>query len=145
MIVISSCNSPVVYDKTKDVGDGWTASEKVSFLVNVTDSLSPFNFYINVRNSTDYNYSNLFFFIKTIFPDGRYAMDTVNLWLADPKGNWLGSGIGKFRDNNILFKKHGRFPMNGEYRFEFEQAMRKVQLKGITSIGIRIEKSKLKE
>lgn len=135
----------MIYDKTKEVGDGWTATEKVSYIVDIKDSLSPFNFYINVRNSIDYNYSNLFFFIKTTFPDGRFARDTVNVWLADPKGNWLGSGIGKYRDNKILFKQHGRFPMNGRYRFEFEQAMREKQLNGITSIGIRIEKSELKE
>jgi len=145
LIIIASCSKPVVYDKTKDVGEGWIATEKVSFLVTVQDSLSPFDFYINIRNSVDYNFSNLFFFVKTIFPDGRYAVDTVNLWLADPKGNWLGSGIGKFRDNTILFKEHGRFPMNGIYRFEFEQAMRELKLDGITSLGIRIEHSDLKE
>jgi len=145
LLLVSACNNIAVYDKTKDVGNGWTASEKVSFLVDIQDSLAPFDFYINVRNSIDYDFSNLFFFIKTVFPDGRYAVDTVNVWLADPKGNWLGSGIGKYRDNKILFKKHGRFPMKGTYRFEFEQAMREVKLDGITSIGIRIENSELKE
>ncbi len=146
LMFLISCNNRVLYDKTKDIGEeGWKAGEKVGFVVDIDDTLSVFDFYINVRNSVDYNYSNFFFFLKTIFPDGRYAVDTVNLWLAKPDGEWLGSGFGKYRDNKILFKRQGRFPMKGKYRFEFDQAMREKILTGIKSLGIRIEYSEIKE
>jgi len=137
----TSCNNRVYYDKVKDVGEQWNASDKVAFTVDVTDTLSPFDFYINIRNSVDYDFSNVFFFLKTTFPDGRFSVDTVNIWLAKPSGEWLGSGFGKFRDNQILFKRHGRSSSVHFMRFEFEQAMRRKTLSGIASVGIRIEYS----
>ena len=136
-----SCRNGAIYDKVKEVAQPWPASEKVSFVVDITDSISPFNFYIILRHHTDYSYANLFLFLETKFPDGRRSRDTINLWLADVAGNWLGKGMGEYRDNRILFKKRGRFPMTGTYRFEFEQAMRNENLKGIKALGIRIEKT----
>lgn len=136
---MSSCNKPILFDETKDIAQPWQSSDKISYLVDVNDTISPFNFLIDVRNDVDYNFSNIFFFVKTIFPDGRYARDTINIWLANPDGKWIGKGFGKYRDTEIIFKKNGRFPMSGIYRFEFEQAMRVPELNGIESLGIRIE------
>ena len=48
--------------------------------------------------------------------------------------------IVEIKDNQILFRKRGRFPMSGTYNFTFEQAMRDKQLEGIKSVGIRIVK-----
>lgn len=140
LVLITACNRPAIYDKVKEVSQPWLSNEKVSFVVDITDSLSPFNFYITVRNHVDYRYANLFLFLETRFPDGRVARDTINLWLADAAGNWLGKGMGEFRDSQILYRKRGRFPMTGRYRFEFEQAMRTPRLEGIKALGIRIEK-----
>ncbi len=145
LFLVSSCNNQAYFDKTKDIGNSWKAQEKVSFVVEITDSIKAFDFYINIRNTVDYRYSNVFVFLKTNFPDGRYSIDTINIWLADPQGNWLGKGFGKYRDNSVLFKHDGRFPMKGKYRFEFEQAMREESLVGLSALGIRIEDSRIKE
>ena len=100
-----------------------------------------YNFYINIRNTTNYNYSNVFFFIKTEFPNGQYSLDTVEVFVADLDGNWLGKGMGDNKDIQILFRKRGRFPMSGNYNISFEHAMRKEDLVGIKALGIRIEKT----
>lgn len=139
LLTITSCNRPVLFDNTREIKEPWNSINKQSFVVEITDTITPFNFLIQVRNDVDFNYSNIFLFMKTFFPDGRYAIDTINIWLADPDGKWTGKGFGKFRDTEILFKQNGRFPMKGQYRFEFEQAMRELELNGIKSIGIRIE------
>lgn len=144
IVVVASCSKPTIFDKTKDIEDPWIAQDKISFLVTITDTIQPYNFLIQVRNSVDYEYSNLFVFMKTYFPDGRFALDTINIWLSDQSGKWIGKGFGKYRDTEILYKKNGRFPMSGEYRFEFEQAMRKTELQNIKSIGIRIEHGEIK-
>lgn len=136
-----SCQRDTYFDQVKEVPQPWLSEEKISFVVPVNDTLSPFDFHIQVRSDVDYNFANIYFFLKTVFPDGRYSRDTVNIWLADVNGKWLGKGNGKYRDTEILFRKKGRFPMRGEYRFEFEQAMRtppQKGLNGIESIGIRI-------
>jgi gliding motility-associated lipoprotein GldH len=100
--------------------------------------------YVNVRNSAGYNYSNLFLFIKTIFPKGEQTIDTLECTLADPSGKWLGEGLGDIWDNQILFKKNIRFPQSGQYKFEVEQAMRIDPLTSIMDIGLRIEKAEKK-
>ena len=106
----------------------------------MTDTVSLCSCYINVRNTTDYPFSNLYLFIKTIYPDGKVAMDTIQLQLADKSGKWLGKGIGKLRDNQVLLMKDIRFPYTGKYVFEISQAMRVNKLKGIKDIGMRISK-----
>lgn len=141
LVALSSCNSQSFYDHNEDTPQQWSYNDSLHFYFNVTDTISPFNMYINVRNTTDYEYSNIYFFMQIHFPDGREAIDTLEIFLADRFGNWLGKGIGKNKDQQVLFRKRGRFPMSGEYRIDIEQAMRREQLVGIKSVGIRIERT----
>ncbi|MCK5856099.1 MAG: gliding motility lipoprotein GldH [Bacteroidales bacterium] len=140
-ILLSSCGKETIVDLSHDVGDAWTKDAKVVFEYNIQDSIMPIDFYINIRNTTDYNYANVYFFIKTIYPNQRYSIDTLECFVANIKGEWLGSGFGKYRENMIPFKKNMRFPMTGNYRMEFEMAMRDSILDGIDALGIRIERA----
>ncbi len=140
-ILLYSCGNQSFYDHNEEVTEPWKYSDIIDFEVDVTDTINPFNFYINIRNTTDYNYSNIYLFVKTVFPDGRFSIDTAEIFLADLHGNWLGSGFGKNKDLQVLFRKRGRFPMSGVYHFRFEQAMRELDLDGIKAVGIRIERT----
>jgi gliding motility-associated lipoprotein GldH len=139
LILMVSCGKDAMYDNTKRIPRGvWSKKESLRFEVPVTDTVYPYKFYLNVRHSTDYRYSNVFFFINTVFPDGQKARDTVECILAQPDGKWLGKGISGTRDNQILLRVGLRFPMKGTYLFEFEQAMRVDTLKGISDVGLRL-------
>lgn len=141
VLLLYSCTQETVVDLNHDVGDGWTKDRKIMFDYVIQDSIMPVDFYINIRNTTDYEYANIFFFIKTIYPNNRYSIDTMECFLANMKGNWLGKGLGKLRNNAIPFKKNMRFPMTGQYHMEFEMAMRDSILDGIDALGIRIERA----
>jgi len=141
LLLLPSCRKNAIFDSDKEIKDGvWNSSDVVRFSVPVTDTMQAYNYYINVRNTTDYPYSNLFLFIKTFYPNGKISVDTVECYLADPSGKWLGNRSRNIVDNRILFRKSFRFRMLGNYSFEFEQAMRMDELKGIDDFGIRIEK-----
>ena len=141
IFLLSSCDKDVIYDDTKRIDEGvWKQEERLRFEVPVKDTLSAYRFYLNIRHSTSYRYSNLHLFIHSVFPDGRQAQDTVECILARPDGKWLGKGITGIRDNQILLRSGLRFPYRGEYVFEIEQAMREESLEGILDIGLRIEK-----
>ena len=141
--VLYSCDSSRVYDKFKDIEGGvWNKDKHIKFDVQIDDTLSYHNIYINLRNSGSYKFSNVFLFISTIYPDNKISIDTVECIIADDKGEWLGKGLGDIKDNQMLLKKNVRFHKAGIYSFEFEQAMRTDNLEGIKSIGIRIEKNK---
>lgn len=138
-----SCDSNRVYDKFKDIPDGkWNKIEPMKFDVQIDDTLSYHNVFVNVRNSGDYKFSNLYLFMNTIYPGGKISRDTIDCLLANEKGKWLGSGLGDLKDCQYLLKKGVRFHQPGVYTFELEQAMRIDELEGIKSVGIRIEKMK---
>ncbi len=136
-----SCDRLRVYDKFKDIPEGnWDRNEKVKFDVQIDDTTSYNKVFINVRNSGDFKFSNLFIFLNTIYPNGKISRDTIDCILADDRGKWLGKGLGDLKDCRFFLKKGVRFHQKGIYTFEFEQAMRTERLEGIKSVGIRIEK-----
>ncbi|MFZ4399222.1 MAG: gliding motility lipoprotein GldH [Bacteroidales bacterium] len=142
ILLVASCGKPPLIDKSMEVSENaWDVNEKLKVEVLIDDTISCFDFHVNIRNTTDYKNSNFFLFIKTTFPDGRIAIDTLECILADNQGKWYGKGNGKIKDNKILLKKKAIFPLKGKYIFEIEQAMREIQISGIKSVGLRIEKN----
>jgi gliding motility-associated lipoprotein GldH len=105
----------------------------------IHDSLQFYNFYIDVRNTTDYPYQNLYLFFTTQFPDSTVYVDTLNCILCDAYGRWTGKGSGQIRENRFVLKSKVRFPQKGDYTFSAQQAMREIDLKGITDFGITLQ------
>lgn len=139
--VISSCDPDRVYDQSYTTGEsGWDNDSVYHYEIMVNDTIGLNDFYINIRNNTDYPYSNIYLFVTTVFPNGHSTRDTIECILADKNGMWLGSGSGRIKDNQILLQKALRFPLKGAYHFSLEQGMRMEQLKGVEDVGIRIEK-----
>jgi gliding motility-associated lipoprotein GldH len=140
-VLFASCNSSVVFEENVKIPDySWDMSNIVSLDVEISDTITSNNIYINIRNASGYPFSNLFLFLTTKTPSGQIARDTVELILADESGQWLGDGLGDIWDNRILFKPAFRFPQKGTYRFEFQQAMRMNPLPQIMDVGLRIER-----
>ena len=142
--VLSSCvNKNVIFDESVVISNAaWNNQDFPYFDVNVEDTTSAYNFYLNIRHLENYRYSNFYMFLHTTFPDGNQTHDTIELVLSYPDGRWIGKGSGSMRDNNILLNNNLHFPAKGNYRFEIEQAMRESVLEGITDVGIRFEKNR---
>ncbi|NVO10243.1 MAG: gliding motility lipoprotein GldH [Bacteroidales bacterium] len=144
-LTLLSCDRNGIYDENiNTVKNSWSENNTAKFQVNIKDTISSHNIYVNIRNTADYPNSNLYLFITTTSPAGFTKLDTLECLLADEQGNWLGKGFGYLRDNRIPYKHNIRFPLKGSYKFEIKQAMRTEELKGIAAIGIRVEKSNLK-
>jgi gliding motility-associated lipoprotein GldH len=142
ILILASCNSNVVFEKNVKIPDyRWDLNNVVALDVDMKDTINLHNIYINVRNASGYQFSNLFLFLTTKTPKGESARDTVELILADPSGKWLGSGMGDIWDNRILFKKDFRFAESGLWHFELAQAMRVNPLPQIMDVGLRIERT----
>jgi len=140
LLLLVSCSNRAVYEEYLAVDEnGWNQNDTRSFEFEIQDTLLIYDLYLNIRNTTNYEYSNIYFFISTRFPDGREFSDTVQCFLADYQGKWLGKGLGKIKDNRLLFKRGIRFPASGRYKMSIEQAMREENLKGISDVGIRLE------
>lgn len=142
LLSLTSCDRNVVFeDNVKLPENRWEQKNAIQFTVDIQDTISPHNLYINLRNAGGYQFSNIFLFFTTTSPSGKMERDTLELTLADASGKWLGDGAGDIWDNRQLFKRGFHFPESGKYIFQLEQAMRIDPLPQIMDAGIRIERA----
>lgn len=140
--LLNSCGKEAFFDEMVEIPDHqWTHSDMIQFKVPVDDTVNTFDFFVNVRHTKSYGYSNLFVFLHTVAPDGRKMTDTLEFPMADPEGNYVGKVSGGLVLNRIIVKKDTRFPKSGEYTFVIEQAMRDEELSEITDVGLTIVKT----
>ena len=145
LFLLVSCDKNRVFEDNSPVeGDGWSQKQAVSFEVTVEDTIDGNNFYVNLRHGDNYPFSNIYLFMKTDFPNGKSAQDTLELVLQSPDGKWTGKGFGDVFDHQILFKRNLRFPLKGKYRFSLIQAMQMPVLSDMKEVGLRIEKFEAK-
>ena len=142
LLLFWSCDNNVVYEKNIAIpGQTWKADFQPAFEFQIEDTTAFYNFYVNIRNNTDYPYRNLYLFVHSFLPGNLTATDTIEVYLADREGKWLGKGLGKIKESRFFLKQHLIFPRKGRYTIQLEQAMRRENLPGIEDIGIRIEKA----
>jgi len=142
VLLLTSCNRADLYTQAVDIHDSWSKNDTLKFTVPVTDTLSHYNFYLDIRHTGKYRYSNLYLFMKTRFPNGTYTKDTLEIMLATVQGKWIGKGWGEIKEDHVLLKSKLNFPMPGNYEFLIWQAMRVDTLNAIKSVGLNIEKVK---
>lgn len=140
-VVVTSCSNNKVFDEVVGIpNDEWESSNKLEFTIPINDTSNAFDILVHIRNANEYEYSNLWMFISTQAPNGESMVDTVEFFLADPSGKWLGTGLGSVNSMLIPYKSNIRFPNRGIYQFELKHGMRKEALSGIMDVGIRIDK-----
>jgi len=141
ILSLVSCDKNRVFETNIEMPSYiWNKDSVLIFHVDIIDTISSNNMYLNVRNTSQYAYQNLFVFLQTTSPAGLSLKDTLECYLADDRGKWLGDGWGDIYDNRFLYKRNVRFPVSGIYTFKLVQGMRANELKYITDVGIRIEK-----
>lgn len=141
--LLSSCNSDAVYFNYQSINqNGWNQDSICKFDVQIENSSLLYNVYINTRNRGEYPYQNLWLFIKQTTPDSVVMNDTIEFYLADEFGKWLGSGVGSAFNMPVLYRQNFKFPQKGIYRFEIQHGMRDSILVGMNDVGIKVEKAK---
>ena len=140
LLFFTSCGNEG-FDQRKVIPEAkWAMENHVPFDVTVNDTLGIYAFGMSLRHMENYRYSNLYVFLHTTMPNGNITHDTIQCLLATPEGQWIGKGSGSMRDLRITLNPSMRFPLQGTYHFEIEQAMREPVLKGISDVGLFVEK-----
>ena len=140
-ILFFSCGANVVHTNTASVPNNWMISDTIQFSFEHTDTINTHDLTFLVRNNTDFEYQNAFFFVKISYPDGSFLKDTVECQLADYRGKWLGNGSGKIKEVQQQFGSNFKLDKGGIYQLEVTHAMRTAKgegLKGIEDIGFQI-------
>ena len=141
LILLSSCNSNVVFTESKVMNKNtWNLLNISSFKVPITDTLKSNNVIFTIRTGSSYPFRNIYLFVTTTSPDGKSITDTLQYNLADEKGKWLGKGFGDIHELNLPYKSNIYFPVKGIYQFNIQHGMRIEDLKGVYDVGLRVEK-----
>lgn len=61
VFIVASCQDNAIVNQNKSVDKPWESSQPVSFEFEISDTINPYSFYINVRNNMDYDFSNIYF------------------------------------------------------------------------------------
>ncbi|MDR3046850.1 MAG: gliding motility lipoprotein GldH [Bacteroidales bacterium] len=123
-------------------GEVWNIDSVLHFNIDIIDSLQYFDFYIDIRNNTDFETQNFYIFLTSEFPNGYIGTDTLGFVICNPFGKWTGKGNSRIKENRFTYKTNIRFSTTGTYKFSVLQGMRKNKVKGITDFGLCLTKSK---
>src|SRR5690606_20989792 len=110
------------------------------------------NLFLNIRNTNEYNFNNIFLIVSMNFPHGKTITDTLEYRMANPDGSWMGQGIGNVKENKLWYKENVQFFEDGIYTVTIGQAMRNngavegvTKLEGITDVGFSVEEATKQE
>ena len=144
--ILISCDKERVFDQYESFPNEWNRDSVAEFTFEAPDTLNNYNLFLNLRNNSDYKYSNLYLITEINFPNGRVISDTLQYEMAEPSGKWLGTGFGDVKESKLWYKENFQFTESGEYLVTVQQAMRHrdsvggiQNLQGITEVGFRIE------
>lgn len=142
-LLLQSCtDDTIVYDQNITLPEeGWHYKNRATFDIDLTDSTTYHNFFINLRITPDYEYSNMYVLLYLKTPTGDSTARRIDLNpLAASDGKWLGKGSGSVINYRIpIFQKFVPKP-TGTYHFEIEQNMRTNILNEVINIGMAVEK-----
>ncbi|MCF8253296.1 MAG: gliding motility lipoprotein GldH [Bacteroidia bacterium] len=140
VLFFSACDRASCLDENKDIeGQAWYYKNKLGFDVNIEDTNKTYNVFVNLRVSSNYNYSNFFVMVHQTSPSKLVSKERKEITLINDQGEWLGKGLGDLYDYQVPIFPQTRFKEKGIYHFELEQNMREDTLMNIISAGMRIE------
>ena len=73
-----------------------------------------------------------------LFVDNNRHRDTIEFYLADDRGQWLGEKQHGFIEMPVLLEENIHFPDSGTYHIEIQHGMRDSLLRGVSDIGLEI-------
>ncbi|MBV7270087.1 gliding motility lipoprotein GldH [Winogradskyella luteola] len=147
--LILACDSKATFDVYKSVPNEWHKDSVASFNFGAPDTINNYNLYVNLRNTNDYKFNNLYLIVELNYPNGKTVKDTLEYKMAAPNGELLGEGFTDVKENMLWYKGYKtpfKFTEDGDYKVNIQHAMRNngevngiENLEGITDIGFRVE------
>ena len=150
-LLFLSCDEKQFFSEYSELDGTWKKSDTLRFEFQQTDTINPYHLFLNVRNNNDYPFNNLYLIVTMKEPGNAPSVkvDTLEYQMANPDGTLLGKGFSDVKESKLWYLENFRFKRVGKYNVEVVQAVRETgkvdgvsELKGITELGLRIEKIK---
>lgn len=150
-ILFISCDKKQFFSEYKELNGSWKKSDTLRFTFEQNDTVNPYHLFLNVRNNNDFPFSNMYIIVTMKEPgkNPTIKVDTLEYLMANPDGTLLGEGFSDIKESKLWYLENFKFKKAGKYNVEVVQAVRELgkiegvsELKGITDLGLRIEKIK---
>ena len=136
-----SCSSDVIFlDSVSMPEKNWSLTNEPVFRIPIENTSVSTDVSFSIRTGSGYPFRNIYLFVNTLSPDGKSLTDTLQFYLADEKGNWLGKGFGDVHELKLPYRTNVFFPEKGIYQVKVQHGMRAGDLKDVYDLGIRVEK-----
>lgn len=111
---------------------GWHQDSVLTYDFVISDTTATYTMLVNVRHTETYPYQNMWLFVEN---------DTIEFYLADERGRWLGNGRNSLIEMPVLYEQEVTFPHAGNYTIHIAHAMRDSLLRGISDVGFVVKRS----
>ena len=139
-VAFSSCRNDIVYSEFISIPSGeWHEDALPEFVFNIEDKEAAYDLLLYVRHTERYPYQNMWLFVRG---NPQQYNDTIEFYLADDRGRWLGDKHHGFIEMPVLLEQNYHFPDTGRFCFTVQHGMRDSLLRGVTDVGMEIVKIK---
>ncbi|MGQ1890406.1 gliding motility lipoprotein GldH [Thermophagus sp. OGC60D27] len=142
VFVVGACQNSTLYEQGSDFyAQSWDKDSTLVFKPVINDTSQVLNVGFSLVHTNDYPYSNMWLFIEVEGPDGTMQTDTMEYFLAEPTGQWIGRGNDNRKTLYWIYRRDVKLTSPGQYRFSVTQGMRRETLPGVGSFSLWIEKA----
>ena len=136
MLFLAGCSNSIQYSRFTPISSQeWNMDSLAQFDYLIEDTMADYQMLIYVRHTEQYPYQNMWLFV-----DDAGRQDTIEFYLADDRGRWLGDKHHGFIEMPVLYESNYHFPDTGKYCISVQQGMRDSVLRGVMDIGVEIVK-----
>lgn len=142
LTVLTSCRRSIVYSQfvpvaapqdVRNAAGAWHMNEAAHFDYTVADTTEDYQMIVYIRHTERYPYQNMWLFVSD-----SMRCDTIEFYLADDRGQWLGDRHHGFIEMPVLLESNKHFSDTGIYHLNITHAMRDSLLRGVTDVGLEI-------
>lgn len=144
-LLFIACTPKTVFSEFQTLPvHGWHQDSVLTYSLVMEDTVNPYDVLICVRHTEVYPYQNMWLFCSfgsLVDSVPVWSNDTIEFYLADDRGRWLGNNSVSYMEMPVLFAQNHRFQRAGEYQFTIMQAMRETELRGVSDVGLMVRRS----
>lgn len=134
-ICLSACQKAVFSEFAELPVLGWHQDSVITFEYDIPSVESGYEMQICIRHTDRYPYQNMWLFVQ----QDSLPEDTIEFYLADDRGHWLGNGVAGYIEMPVLYEADYHFQQPGKHCLRVRQGMREGKLRGVMNVGLKIK------
>ena len=143
--IMSACSDKVVFEEKHNFPNNtWMRFEPENFEVTIKNIDECYDIYFSVMVDTNIiRISNLPLVINIEDAEGSRRVFMSDIIFQNKKGESMGKTVGSFVEYTTKAREYFYFNSKGIHKFSIKNSTQFYELKGISSIGLKIEKSNM--